>query len=79
MPCKTARGNGRSDAPLTGRAGRRRVPVERAGLFLALVAGMQVIRQMVEIPSLAQADPATLEALLLLPIVRQLAEAPGRQ
>jgi len=53
-------------------------PVERAGLFLALVAGMQVIRQMVEIPSLAQADPATLEALLL-PIVRQLVEAPGRQ
>lgn len=50
-------------------------PVERAGLFLALVAGLQVIRQMVEIPSLARADPAKLEALLL-PLVRALVEKP---
>jgi len=47
--------------------------VERAGLFLALVAGLQVIRQMVEIPSLAEAKPAVLEKLLK-PIVRLLVE-----
>ena len=47
--------------------------VERAGLFLALVAGLQVIRQMIEIPSLAKADPAALEELLR-PIVRLLVE-----
>jgi AcrR family transcriptional regulator len=51
-------------------------PVERAGLFLALVAGVQVIRQMVEIPSLAKADPKVLEKLLL-PIVRHLVEQGG--
>jgi Tetracyclin repressor-like, C-terminal domain len=48
-------------------------PVERAGLFLALVAGLQVIRQMVEISSLAEAEPAILESLLR-PIVRLLVE-----
>lgn len=48
-------------------------PEERAGLFLALVAGLHMIRQMVEIPSLAGADAETLETLLL-PIVRQLVE-----
>jgi AcrR family transcriptional regulator len=46
---------------------------ERAGLFLALVAGIQFIRQMVEIPSLAEAKPATLEKLLT-PLVRGLVE-----
>lgn len=48
-------------------------PVERAGLFLALVAGLQVIRQMVEIPSLAEAEPEIIEELLR-PIVRLLVE-----
>jgi hypothetical protein len=52
-------------------------PVERAGLFLALVAGLQVIRQMVEIPSLAEAEPAILEELLS-PIVRLLVEQGSR-
>lgn len=37
---------------------------ERAGIVLALVAGMQVMRQMMEVPALAQADPADLERLL---------------
>lgn len=46
---------------------------ERAGLFLALVMGLQVIRQMVEIPALAEAKPATLEKLLT-PLVRSLVE-----
>ena len=49
-------------------------PVERAGLFLALVAGLQVIRQMIGIAALAEADAATLEALLT-PVIRQLIEA----
>jgi hypothetical protein len=44
---------------------------ERAGVFLALVAGLQVMRQMVEIPALANADPGHLEALLT-PLVRGL-------
>jgi AcrR family transcriptional regulator len=46
---------------------------ERAGVFLALVAGMQVMRQMVEIPALAAADPASLEELLT-PAIRALLE-----
>ena len=46
---------------------------ERAGLFLALVAGLQVMRQMMEIPSLAQADAGELEQLLV-PVVRALVE-----
>lgn len=48
--------------------------VERAGLFLALVAGLQVIRQMIQIEALAEADPQTLEALLT-PMIRHLVEA----
>ena len=44
---------------------------ERAGVFLALVAGLQVMRQMVEIPALAGADPEQLERLLT-PLVRML-------
>lgn len=47
---------------------------ERAGVFLALVAGLQGMRQMMEIPALAQADPEALEAVLL-PMVRALVEA----
>jgi AcrR family transcriptional regulator len=44
---------------------------ERAGVFLALVAGLQVMRQMVEIPALADAHPGQLEDLLT-PLVRLL-------
>lgn len=50
--------------------------VERAGVFLALVAGLQVMRQMMEIPSLADASPAVLERLLT-PLIRALVEPPG--
>ena len=46
---------------------------ERAAVFLALVAGLQVMRQMVEIPALAEADPADLERLLT-PVIRALVE-----
>jgi AcrR family transcriptional regulator len=46
---------------------------ERAGLFLALVAGLQAMRQMVRIPALAEADPAALERLLV-PVIRALLE-----
>lgn len=46
---------------------------ERAGVFMALVAGLQVMRQMMELPSLAEADPVKLEALLL-PVVRALVD-----
>jgi AcrR family transcriptional regulator len=48
---------------------------ERAGVFLALVAGLQAMRQMVEIPALAAADPGDL-ARLLTPVIRALVE-PG--
>jgi AcrR family transcriptional regulator len=44
---------------------------ERAAIFLALVAGLQVMRQMVEIPALAKAKPKELEKLLL-PLARSL-------
>lgn len=46
---------------------------QRAGVFLALVAGLQVMRQTMELPSLAQADPAEL-ARLLEPVIRALFE-----
>ncbi|HTX47973.1 MAG TPA: TetR family transcriptional regulator [Caulobacteraceae bacterium] len=46
---------------------------ERAGVVLALIAGLQVMRQMVEIPALADAKPADLEALLT-PVIRSLIE-----
>jgi AcrR family transcriptional regulator len=41
---------------------------ERAAIFLALVAGMQMMRQMIGLPALAKADPALLIALLTHPI-----------
>lgn len=47
---------------------------ERAAIFLALVAGLQAMRQMMALPALADADPAALEALLT-PVVRALVEA----
>lgn len=47
---------------------------ERAGVFLALVAGLQVIRQMIAVPSVAKADPETLRRILE-PVVRLLVEA----
>lgn len=49
---------------------------ERAGLFLALVAGLQVMRQMMELPSLAEADPAKLQSILT-PILRALLDPGG--
>ena len=44
---------------------------ERAGMLLAIVAGMQVMRQMIGLPALARADPETLRALLE-PLLEQL-------
>lgn len=46
---------------------------ERAGLVLAIVAGVQVMRQMVGLPVLAKADPGALIALLA-PIFQHLVE-----
>ncbi|WP_374345290.1 TetR family transcriptional regulator [Phenylobacterium sp.] len=47
---------------------------ERAGVALALVAGLQVMRQMMEIGALADADPEALAAILT-PMIRALFEA----
>ncbi|BCB88227.1 TetR/AcrR family transcriptional regulator [Phytohabitans suffuscus] len=44
---------------------------ERAGLLLAIVAGVQVMRQMIGLPALAHADPDVLRELLE-PIFEQL-------
>jgi AcrR family transcriptional regulator len=52
-------------------------PRERAAVMLALVAGLQVMRQMLEIPALANADPMTLAAVLT-PAVRALVEDQSR-
>jgi len=52
------------------------LPRERAGVFLALVAGMQVMRQMLEAPALAKADPADLERVLT-PMIQALVDAPA--
>jgi AcrR family transcriptional regulator len=47
---------------------------ERAGLVLAMVAGVQAMRQMIGLPALANADPKIL-IRLLAPIFRQLVNA----
>jgi AcrR family transcriptional regulator len=44
---------------------------QRAAIVLAIVAGVQVMRQMIALPALADADPADLRAILA-PIFRQL-------
>jgi len=49
---------------------------ERAALFLALVAGVQVMRQMLELEPLAKAKPAVLVELLT-PVLASLIQ-PGR-
>lgn len=49
---------------------------ERAALFLALVAGVQMMRQMLELAPLARADPALL-ADLLTPVIASLIEPRG--
>jgi len=49
---------------------------ERAALFLALVAGVQMMRQMLELEPLAKADPAVL-ADLLTPVIASLIEPRG--
>jgi AcrR family transcriptional regulator len=46
---------------------------ERAGVFLALVAGLQVMRQMMEIEALSAADPADLERILVS-VIRPMVE-----
>jgi hypothetical protein len=59
---------------------------QRAGVMLALIAGFQLMRQVLELPALAQADPAALVKVLgpvfdgLLALVecgRPVAESPG--
>jgi AcrR family transcriptional regulator len=42
---------------------------ERAAIFLALVAGLQMMRQMIGLPALAKADPEVLVELLT-PLIR---------
>ncbi len=44
---------------------------ERAAMVLAIVAGVQVMRQMIGLPALAKADPKILAALLA-PVFQQL-------
>lgn len=55
---------------MTGALGGDLAP-ERAALMLALVAGVQVMRQMIELPALAKADPEAL-AHLIRPLFQQL-------
>ena len=50
---------------------------ERAAVVLAVVAGFQVMRQMIGLAPLAQADPETLIAILG-PVLQQLVEGTGR-
>jgi AcrR family transcriptional regulator len=50
---------------------------ERAALVLSLVAGFQVMRQMIGLSALAEAEPAAL-IKLLAPLFQQLIEPPRR-
>ena len=49
---------------------------ERAGLVLAIVAGVQIMRQMIGVSPLAKADPRAL-VKVLAPILQQLIGATG--
>jgi hypothetical protein len=49
---------------------------ERAALVLALIAGVQVMRQMIGLQALVQADPQTLVELLG-PMFQQLIQGQG--
>ncbi|MFS8115571.1 TetR/AcrR family transcriptional regulator [Rhizobium jaguaris] len=51
---------------------------ERAALFLALVAGVQIMRQMLELAPLANAEPALLVDLLT-PVIAGLIESGNHQ
>lgn len=51
---------------------------QRAGVMLALIAGFQVMRQMLELPALAKADPKQL-VRLLGPIFDQLLAGASRR
>jgi hypothetical protein len=46
---------------------------QRAALVLSLIAGFQVMRQMIGVPALAEADPKTL-VRILRPVFQQLIE-----
>lgn len=48
---------------------------QRAALMLAIVAGFQMMRQMMALPALAQADPDTL-VKILAPVFQQLVDGP---
>jgi AcrR family transcriptional regulator len=50
---------------------------ERAALFLSLVAGVQMMRQMMQLAPLAKADPAVL-ASLLAPVIATILQMPER-
>jgi AcrR family transcriptional regulator len=50
---------------------------ERAALILSLVAGVQVMRQMIGLDALAKADPEVL-ARLIEPVIAALMAPPGR-
>jgi AcrR family transcriptional regulator len=49
---------------------------ERAAIVLALVAGVQVFRQMIGLDALTHADPEVLKSILA-PVVQQLIERPN--
>ena len=68
----------------TGLAGEALAPAlggedaqQRAALLIALVSGVQVMRQMIGLPALAKADPKVLTKLLT-PIVQSLLETSGK-
>lgn len=51
---------------------------QRAGVMLALIAGFQLMRQMLELPALAKADPRALVKILGPVFDRLLASGPRR-
>jgi AcrR family transcriptional regulator len=51
---------------------------QRAGVLLALVAGLQLMRQMVELPALAKAEPKSL-VKILAPLFDQLLAGAARR
>jgi AcrR family transcriptional regulator len=51
---------------------------QRAAVVLSLVAGLQVMRQVIGLPALAQADPADL-IRILAPLLQQLVEGGPRK
>jgi hypothetical protein len=70
-------GHQKAMAAATAAVGGGELAAERAALALSIVAGVQVLRQMIGLSALTKADPEALVALIA-PLLRNLIEGDGK-